>query len=60
MATNQTYPFAKIFFLATVRRVLSAMDTTALYLFSGSTTAMENGLPLMMETTRSLRNSTAM
>ena len=60
MATTQTHPFVKIFFSATVRRAPRAMDTTALYLFSGSTTAMENGLPLMMETTKSLRNSSAM
>ena len=60
MATTQTHPFAKSFFLATVRRAPSAMATTALYLFSGSTTVMENGLPLMMETTKSLRNSSAM
>ena len=60
MGTTQTHPFAKIFFLAAARRAQSAMATTSCYLFSGSTTAVENGIPLMMETTKSLRNSTAM
>ena len=60
METTQTHLFAKIFFLETVRRAPGAMATTTLYLFSGSTTALENGLPLMMETTKSLRNSSAM